>query len=184
MAQTQMQKTKTACTKSNMSVLQIVKANIDHWNQFGDWEPLAYVTVHHRDAGLAKRVCKAILSDDIGYETDRKSKWGAVFTKPKGNDLIGNAEAYAALETMVMKGLGVNARIKTTVDGKEKTVLATSHYFPSVSAKPSTFTARELDKCVEAAKRVEKDELAERVKDAERYLSALKARLNGQTINH
>lgn len=147
---TQMQKTKSACTSANNEGLRFLQANIQHWLDHGDWEPLAYLLVHHPQKSVLRRVTRHCLVDGITFEADKKSKHGMAIAKPSQ---VKQAEIttakYAFLEAMVAGRRGLNSRITVS----NKSVLEVNHHFPTI-AKADTKSDRE--KITAAAERLKK----------------------------
>lgn len=137
MAQTQIEKTKAACRKSNDGGFGILYQNMLHWQNHGDWEPLAYVLKNHRESPKLRRISSHIFADGVEVffkgEEVKGSKWGVVIRKPAGANAIFNENKLALLELMVRKNLGIKGRVEATVDGEKKTVVAHTHFFPSVA---------------------------------------------------
>lgn len=160
MAQSQMQKTRAACTGANNTPLRILADNINHWSNTGDWEPLAYLMVHHPHSPLLRRITSQVLHGKIKGEMDKKSKWGFTFAKPKGlNDLTN--KRFADLRQMVENRQGVATRIKVQDGAKEKTVVAVNHFFPTAKPKVEDDAEKVKERYQGHAKRVaERDGLS------------------------
>lgn len=144
MAQTQLQRTQSACTQSNNGGFKILLDNINHWETHGDWEPLAYLLMNHREKSTLKRVVGCVLHKNIKFITGKEAKgtkWGAKFEKNGANSICTGDKQK--LEALVKKGSGIKGKIKVTRDGKEVLVTAHTHYFPS--AKPKSDKAFNAD---------------------------------------
>jgi hypothetical protein len=133
MAQTQMQKTQAACRKSVDGGFSLMLENMKHWKAHGDWEPLAYTLVNHRDAPTLRRVAGRVINPAIVFAMGKDakgSKWGASFTVPKGTNDLFVADKLTNLELLVSKRYGLRGKMSVKSDGKVKDVIAHLHLFP------------------------------------------------------